>query len=120
MEDFRLGVVEGKFADLIWENAPLSSRELVALCEKKLEWKKSTTYTVLKRLCDRGIFQNDNGTVTPLLSREDFYGAQSERFVQDTFDGSLPAFLAAFTRRRQLKEADIAAILQMLESGRRE
>ena len=82
MDEFRLGAVEARFADIIWQNAPLSSGELVKLCADQLEWKKSTTYTVLKKLCERGIFQNQGGIVTPLLSRQDFYARQSQRFVR--------------------------------------
>ena len=96
MDERKLGVVEARFADLIWENEPLSSGALVRLCEEELGWKKSTTYTVLKKLCQRGIFRNEGGTVTSLISREDFFSAQSRRFVEESFDGSLPAFIAAF------------------------
>ena len=96
MEDYRLGVVETRFAELIWSHEPLTSGELVKLCAKELEWKKSTTYTVLKKLCDRGIFQNQDGLVTSVLSQKEFQSRQSRRFVEDTFSGSLPAFIAAF------------------------
>ena len=112
----KLGLVEAKFADIIWENEPLTSRELVKLCQEKLEWKKSTTYTVLKKLCDRGIFRNQDGSVTSLISREDFHAMQSEKFVEDTFAGSLPAFLAAFTKRKSLTAQEIQQIRQMIES----
>ena len=94
MDDTRLGAVESQFADIIWKNAPLSSRDLVKLCQQQLEWKKSTTYTVLKKLCDRGIFQNEDGIVTPLVSRQEFHARQSQRFVEETFQGSLPAFIS--------------------------
>ena len=114
MEDYRLGVVEGKFAQLIWDKEPLTSRELVELCARELDWKKSTTYTVLKRLCDKGIFRNEGGVVTSRISREAFAGAQSEKFVEETFGGSLPAFLAAFTWRKKLSEADLAEIREMI------
>lgn len=114
MEELRLGTVEAKFADIIWSHEPLSSRELVALCGKELAWKKSTTYTVLKRLCDRGLFQNDNGTVTSRMTKAEFASAQSEKFVEDTFGGSLPAFVAAFTKRKALSDADIAEIQKMI------
>ena len=120
MEEMKLGLVESKFADIIWQNEPLTSRTLVALCQKKLEWKKSTTYTVLKKLCDRGIFQNQEGAVTSLISRQDFYAMQSEKFVEETFDGSLPAFLAAFTRRRRLSDGDINAMQAMIDAYRKE
>ena len=99
MDGYKLGVVETRFAELIWQHEPLTSGELVKLCEQELQWKKSTTYTVLKKLCEHGIFQNENGTVTSLLSQEGYNAVQSEKFVEDTFDGSLPAFLAAFTTR---------------------
>ena len=116
MDDMRLGVVEAKFADIIWQNEPLSSGELVKLCLAELNWKKSTTYTVLKKLSDRGIFQNDGGTVTSLISKTDLYAMQSEKFVEDTFEGSLPQFIAAFTKRKTLSEAEINEIRKMIDS----
>jgi predicted transcriptional regulator len=115
MEEFKLGLVESKFAEIIWNHEPLSSRELVRLCQQELEWKKSTTYTVLKKLCERGIFQNNDGVVTSLISRADFFAMQSERFVEETFDGSLPAFLAAFTKRKNLTAQEIAQIRAMID-----
>lgn len=114
MDDLHLGAVEARFADLIWKYEPLSSRALVALCGEELGWKKSTTYTVLKRLCDKGIFQNENGTVTSRMTKEEYTAAQSEKFVEDTFGGSLPAFLAAFTRRKKLSETELAEIQDMI------
>ena len=116
MGDMRLGAIEAKFADLIWSNEPLSSAELVKLAAQELDWKKSTTYTVLRRLCEKGIFQNNDGTVTSKISRQEFYAVQSEQFVDETFDGSLPAFLAAFTTRKALTAAEIAEIQQMIDS----
>lgn len=116
MEERRLGEVESRFADLIWENEPLTSGELVKLCEKTLHWKKSTTYTVLKKLCQRGIFQNVGRRVTSLLSKQEFYAAQSQQFVEETFQGSLPAFLAAFTSRKKLSGAEIEEIRRMIDS----
>ena len=116
MGDMRLGAVEAKFADLIWCNEPLSSAELVKLAAQELDWKKSTTYTVLRRLCEKGIFQNEDGTVTSKLSKSEFSAVQSEQFVDETFDGSLPAFLAAFTTRKALTAAEIAEIQQMIDS----
>lgn len=115
MRDYQLGAVESRFADMIWENEPISSPQLAKCCEEKLGWKKSTTYTVLKRLCDKGIFQNEKGTVTSRISRRDFYAMQSQRFVEETFDGSLPAFLAAFTSRKNLSAQDIAQLRRMVE-----
>lgn len=116
MDEMKLGAVESRFADIIWQNEPLTSRELVKLCQEKLEWKKSTTYTVLKKLCDRGIFQNQEGVVSSLVSKADFYAMQSEKFVEETFEGSLPAFLAAFTKRKGLSAQEIAEIRQMIEA----
>lgn len=116
MDDIRLGVVEQRFAELIWSREPIASGELVKLCAKELNWKKPTTYTVLRKLCERGIFQNVNGTVTSLIGREEFFSLQSERFVKDTFDGSLPAFLAAFTARKNLSSEEIAQIRRMIDS----
>lgn len=116
MGDMRLGAIEAKFADLIWSNEPLSSAELVKLAAQELDWKKSTTYTVLRRLCEKGIFQNEDGTVTSKISKREFYAVQSEQFVDETFGGSLPAFLAAFTTRKALTAAEIAEIQQMIDS----
>lgn len=116
MKTVQLGEVEARFADLIWNNAPLPSSALVALAAKALGWKKSTTYTVLKRLCDKGLFQNDGGTVCVVVSRADYYGAQSEQFVKETFSGSLPAFLAAFTSRKKLTPQEVAALKEMIDS----
>ena len=115
MHDYQLGAVESRFADIIWENEPMTSAELSRRSEALLGWKKSTTYTVLKRLCDKGIFQNDGGIVTSRLSRQEFYAMQSEKFVADTFDGSLPAFLAAFTSRKQLSPEEVAQLRRMIE-----
>ena len=115
MDELKLGVVESKFADLIWSHEPLHSRELVKLCEGELHWKKPTTYTVLRKLCERGIFQNVEGIVTSVISRKDFYAMQSEKFVEETFEGSLPAFLAAFTTRKALSPEEIAQIRAMID-----
>ena len=117
MNDYQMGVVESRFADIIWDNEPVSSPELAKRSEEVLSWKKSTTYTVLKRLCDKGIFQNNKGTVTSLVSKEDFYSAQSQRFVQDIFHGSLPAFLAAFTSRKKLGAEELDALRRLIEEG---
>ena len=116
MEEMKLGVVEARFADIIWKNEPISSGELVKLCASELEWKKSTTYTVLKKLCERKIFKNENGEVSSLITKQDFYALQSEKFVEETFEGSLPAFLAAFTKRKSLSAEEIAQIRKMIDS----
>ena len=117
MNELKLGAVESRFADLVWNAEPLSSGELVKLCEKELSWKKSTTYTVLKKFCERGIFQNSGGIVSSRLSRQEFYSAQSEKFVDDAFDGSLPAFIAAFTKRKALSAEEIAEIRRMIDQA---
>ncbi len=116
MKDIRLGAVESRFADIIWKHEPVSTSDLVKLCESELEWKRTTTYTVLKRLSDRGIFTNDNGIVSSLISREDFYSMQSEKFVDETFSGSLPAFLAAFTSRKTLSKEEITELKNLINS----
>ena len=116
MDDFRLGVVETRFAELIWAHEPLSSGELVKLCARELEWKKSTTYTVLKKLCDRGLFQNQDGIVTSIVSRQEFQSRQSRRFVEDTFSGSLPAFIAAFAEGGELSDQELLEIRRMIDS----
>lgn len=116
MDDIRLGVVESKFADLIWVGEPIPSGELVKLCEHELSWKKPTTYTVLRKLCEKGIFKNEKGIVTSLISRQEFYAMQSERFVEETFEGSLPAFVAAFTQRKQLSKEEVAELKRLIDS----
>ena len=118
MADVRLGAVETRFADLIWENEPISSGELVKLCEQKLSWKKSTTYTILRRLCERGIFLNQKGMVTSLLSKDEFHAMQSEKFVEDIFEGSLPRFLAAFSTRKKLSDDEINELQKLIDKMR--
>ena len=118
MAEYKLGEVESIFADIIWKNEPLTSRQLAQLAEEKLNWKRTTTYTILKRLCDRGLFQNRDGTVTSLLSREEFFARRSEQFVEDTFQGSLPAFLAAFGSRKKLSDAEIDELQKVIDSMR--
>ena len=115
MAEYRLGEVEMRFAELIWENEPSPSGELVKLCAAKLNWKKSTTHTVLRRICEKGLFQNRDGQVTSLVSREDFLAGQSERFVEETFHGSLPRFLAAFTSKKKMSQKEIEEIQKIIE-----
>lgn len=117
-DETRLGIIEAQFADLIWEHAPLTSGALVALCAEHLQWKKSTTYTVLKKLCSRGLFRNEGGTVTPCITREEFYARQSERYVMEAFNGSLPAFVAAFTSRNRLSGDELAALQALIDAQR--
>ena len=114
MHDLQMGTVESRFADIIWQHEPISSSELAKYSQEQLKWKKTTSYTVLKRLCDKGIFQNIKGTVTSLISRQEFYSMQSEKFVEETFEGSLPAFLAAFTARKNLAPEEVAYLRRMV------
>lgn len=115
----KLGVIESQFADIIWKNEPLTSGELVKICAKELNWKKPTTYTVLRKLCERGIFQNIDGTVTSQISKKEFDALKSEQFVNEEFKGSLPAFLAAFTSRNKLSEQEIVQLEQLIKNSRR-
>ena len=115
MKSFGLGEAERRFAELIWQNAPLSSTALVKKAEDALGWKKSTTYTVLKRLCDKGLFQNEGGTVRVLMTKEAFDSTQSEQFVEETFSGSLPAFLAAFTAKKKLTRREVEALQKLID-----
>ena len=118
MAVYKLGAVEARFAELIWENEPLPSNRLAKLAEQELGWKKSTTYTILKRLCERGLFQNEGGQVSSLVSREEFQAAQSEQFVEEAFGGSLPAFVAAFGSRRRLTDSELDELERLVESRR--
>ena len=118
MKEYRLGEAEAVFADIISKNEPLPSRLLAELAEQRLNWKRTTAYTVLKRLCDRGLFQNSGGMVSSLVSREEFYARQSEQFVEDTFQGSLPAFLAAFSSRKKLSYLEIQVLQKIIDSMR--
>ena len=118
MREYKLGEMESIFADIIWQQEPLSSRMLSELAEQRLNWKRTTTYTVLKRLCDRGLFQNSGGQVTSLVSREEFYARQSEQFVDSAFQGSLPAFLAAFSSRKKLSDLEIQELQKLIDSMR--
>lgn len=115
MAEYRLGEIEMKFAEMIWSNEPIASGELARLALENLSWKRTTTYTVLKRLCEKGIFQNEKGMVTSLVSKEMFQAKQSEEFVEDSFEGSLPKFVAAFMSSRKLSKEDVDALKKMIE-----
>lgn len=119
MVEYKLGVMEMKFADLMWDNEPISSGDLVKLCEQELGWKKSTTYTMLRRLCQRNIFKNQDGLVSSILSKQEFHALQSEKFVEETFDGSLPQFLAAFSTRKKLTDKEIDELEKLIRQNRR-
>ncbi|WP_409968101.1 BlaI/MecI/CopY family transcriptional regulator [Bengtsoniella intestinalis] len=116
MIDYKLGEVEMQFATIIWDNEPLTSRALVGLAEQHLNWNKSTTYTILRRICERGIFQNEHSVVTSCITKEEFLAGQSEKFVEETFSGSLPQFLAAFTQKKKLSDKEIADIQALIDA----
>jgi len=118
MADIRMGPAETQFAEIIWASEPIASGVLSKKAEAVLNWKKTTSFTVLKRLCERGIFQNQNGIVTSLISREEFFARHSEQYVQETFGGSLPAFMAAFGTRKKLTDSEIDEMKKLIERMR--
>ncbi len=118
MINYKLGEIEMQFADIIWQNEPLSSRELTVLCEKQLSWNRSTTYTILRKLCTKGFFNNEKAQVTSLISKAEYTAMQSERFVEDTFKGSLPSFLASFTMRKKLTDSEIDEIMKIIDENK--
>lgn len=120
MEKITLAETETKFVELIWEKEPVNSGDLVQLCEKELNWKKSTTYTVLRRLCEKGMLQNENAVVTSQIKREEYFAMQSEQFVESTFQGSLPRFMAAFMSRQKLNKKQIEEIEKLIQEYREE
>lgn len=115
-KEIELGAVQERFADIVWAHEPIASGELVKLCEKELQWKKPTTYTVLRKLCEKGLLQNKDGVVTSLVSRETFYSSKTEQIIEDSFDGSLPAFIAAFIARKRLTMEEAEEIRQMIDA----
>lgn len=120
MKTIELAAVQERFADVVWANEPIASGELVKLCEKELNWKKPTTYTVLRKLCEKGLLQNVDGIVSSLISREEFYSAKSKQIVDDSYEGSLPAFIAAFTSRKKLSKKEVDEIQQMIDAYKKE
>ena len=118
MKEIELGEVQAAFADIIWANEPVGSGELVKLCENRFNWKKPTAYTVLRKLCEKGLFKNDDGIVTSLISKEEFNASKSEKFVQESYAGSLPAFIAAFMSHKKLSSGDIDEIQKMIDKYR--
>lgn len=114
-----MGPLESRFADIIWNNEPISRSEIATLAEQELGWKRTTSYTVLTRLCERGIFQSKGKTVTSLISRDEFYAQKSEKFLEETFDGSLPAFLVAFGTRNKLSDEEIDELKKVIDGLRR-
>ena len=120
MTDITMVAVESRFARLIWDNEPITAAELARLADRELKWKKTTAYTALKRLCEKGIFRNDSGLVTSVLSFSEYQSRQSRRFLEDNCGGSLPVFLAAFTKKGDLSREDLAEIRRMLDDYERE
>lgn len=118
MIEYKLGELEMKFADLIWKNQPIPSGELVKLAADALVWKKSTTYTVLRKLCEKGFFKNDNGAVTALVSKDEYMFMQSELFLEKSFSGSLPKFIASFSKRKKLSDSEISEIQSLIDNYR--
>ena len=112
---YELGEVQRQFAEIVWDKEPIGSGDLVKICDKEFGWKKSTTYTVLKKLCEKGIFQNIGGVVSSIISKAEFYAATSEQFVEETFGGSLPAFVAAFTSGKKLTKQEAEEIQKMID-----
>ncbi len=115
MVEYRLTEAEENLAEIIWAKEPIRSPELVEICAERFKWKKSTTYTILKRLEEKNIVQNNNSIVEALIKKEDFYGEQSKIFVEENFNGSLPRFLAAFTRRRKLSKKEVQEIQRLID-----
>ena len=110
---------EYRFCLILWEHEPVKSRELVKLCKERLGWKPTTTYTVIKRLSERGVVKNENTVVTSLVSKDEVQAAEIDEMVEKTFEGSLPAFIAAFSRRQKLSDEDIDALEQMIDRFRK-
>ena len=114
MSELQMGAIESRFADIIWENEPVTTADLVRYGEEVFNWKKTTTYTVLKRLCNKGIFKMEKSVVTSLMSRDEFYAKRSEIIVEEEFEGSLPMFLSAFSSRKSLTPEEVAKIREMI------
>ena len=120
MKDFELGAIQERFADIVWEREPIASGELAKVCEKELNWKRPTTYTVLRKLCEKGLLQNKDGIVTSLVPREEFYSAKSKQIIDDSYKGSLPAFIAAFISKKGISTEEANEIQKMIDAFRRE
>ena len=118
MIDIKLGPIETRFAEIIWANEPITTNQLTKLCAEALEWKRTTTYTVLKKLSEKGLFKTENSVVTSLVSKAEFEGMQSEQFVAETFQGSLPAFLTAFGSRKKLSDDEIDELQKIIDAMR--
>lgn len=115
---YRLAEMEAKFADLIWQNEPIMSPELVIIAERELSWKRTTTYTVLKKLCERGIFKNENALVSASITKDEFYAGQCRKYVEETFGGSLPKFITAFIGGKKLDEKQAEELKRLIDEYR--
>lgn len=115
--EIQLGVIEARYADMIWEHEPVTSSELVKMTAVEFHWKRTTAHNVLRRLIDKGLFQNENGLVTSIISRDEFYAKQSRQYVEDSFAGSLPAFIAAFTQNKKLTPQEAEEIRRMIDQA---
>ncbi len=120
MADWKLGPIETRFAEIIWQNAPLTTAQLIAICARELGWKRTTTYTVLKKLSEKGLFRTEDSMVTALVTRQEFEAKQSQQFVEETFSGSLPAFVAAFASQKKLSDSEIDQLQALIEAMRGE
>ena len=120
MLDFELGAIQERFADIVWEHEPIASGELAKICEKELSWKRPTTYTVLRKLCEKGLLRNRDGIVTSLVSREEFFSAKSAQIIEDSYKGSLPAFIAAFISKKNISADEAEIIQKMIDAFRKE
>ena len=118
MSDLKMGTAEARFADIIWANEPITSGQLAKIGATDFNWKKTTSHTVLNRLCERGLFKKENGVVTSLISRDEYYARHSEQYVEETFGGSLPAFLTAFGTRKKLSDKEIEELQKVIEGMR--
>lgn len=116
MQELNLGLVETQFADIVWSNAPVTTKKLVELCETALGWKRTTTYTVLKKLCNKGIFKTEDSIVSVLIPKAEFAAIRSEQFVEKSYGGSLPAFIAAFTSRNKLSAKELDEIHKLIDA----
>jgi predicted transcriptional regulator len=119
METPKIFEKEYKFCLILWDHEPIRSGDLARLCEEQLGWKPTTTYTVIKRLSERGVLKNENMTVTSLISKDEVQAAEIDGFVEEKFDGSLPAFFAAFTKRQKISEKDLDEIQAMIDKARK-
>ena len=118
MNQTKMGVMEARFAQIVWDNAPMTTRRMVELCEQELNWARTTTYTVLKKFCNKGLFKMESRMVTVLITRDEFNAMRSEELVEDAFGGSLPAFFVAFGSRKKLTDKEVEELHKLIEDMR--